>query len=148
MNNGHSNMPAYMDACHSSSVVCTGEVSNVDAELKRCILVRRMGHHFFYGCVHPVLKSVSSRFLRLGFLPSRQPAHFSNHKVETMVKRQKGLTIIQLMVLLLVAGIVGSVLLNIIIEHRCQSDRSAPLCIKQANALTLNAFERFNGLPA
>jgi Tfp pilus assembly protein PilE len=51
-----------------------------------------------------------------------------------MVKRQKGLTIIQLMVLLLIAGIAGSVLLKIIIEHRCQSDRSAPHCMKQANS--------------
>jgi len=46
-----------------------------------------------------------------------------------MVKRQNGLTIIQLMVLLLIAGIVGSLLLKIIIEHRCQRDPSASLCM-------------------
>jgi len=54
-----------------------------------------------------------------------------------MVKRQTGLTIIQLMVLLLVAGIVGSLLLKIIIEHRCQSDRSASLCIRHESATAL-----------
>jgi hypothetical protein len=66
-------------------------------------------------------------------LPDSQ-RNFLNHKADTMVKRQKGLTIIQLMVLLLIAGIAGSVLLKIIIEHRCQSDRSAPHCMKQANS--------------
>ena len=65
-----------------------------------------------------------------------------------MVKRQKGLTIIQLMVLLLIAGIAGSVLLKIIIERRCRSDQSAPLCIKQANRAAVNTFERLNGQPA
>ncbi|WP_194715122.1 hypothetical protein [Noviherbaspirillum soli] len=62
---------------------------------------------------------------------------FSIHKSRTMVKRQKGLTIIQLMVLLLIAGIVGSLLLKIIIEHRCQSDPSASLCIRHASAAGL-----------
>jgi Tfp pilus assembly major pilin PilA len=65
-----------------------------------------------------------------------------------MVKRQKGLTIIQLMVLLLIAGIAGSVLLKIVIEHRCQSDPSTPLCAKQEAPAATKGFERFNRLPA
>jgi Tfp pilus assembly protein PilW len=78
----------------------------------------------------------------------RAASAISNHKAETMVKRQKGLTIIQLMVLLLIAGIAGSVLLKIIIEHRCQSDRSALHCIKQENSAAANAFKWLNRQPA
>jgi hypothetical protein len=65
-----------------------------------------------------------------------------------MVKRQMGLTIIQLMVLLLIAGIVGSVLLKIIIEHRCQNDQSASLCIRHASAAALEMPGRFSRRPA
>jgi hypothetical protein len=65
-----------------------------------------------------------------------------------MVKRQKGLTIVQLMMLLLIAGIVGSLLLKIIIEHRCQSDRSASICMKHASAAALDMPGWFSRRPA
>ncbi|HEX8883306.1 MAG TPA: hypothetical protein VF797_02315 [Noviherbaspirillum sp.] len=65
-----------------------------------------------------------------------------------MVKTQKGLTIVQLMVLLLIAGIVGSLLLKIIIEHRCQSDQSASICMKHASAAALDMPGRFSRQPA
>jgi hypothetical protein len=65
-----------------------------------------------------------------------------------MVKRQEGLTIIQLMVLLLIAGIVGSLLLKIIIEHRCQSDPSASLCVRHANATGLKLPGQVSRQPA
>jgi hypothetical protein len=64
-----------------------------------------------------------------------------------MVKRQKGLTIVQLMVLLLIAGIVGSLLLRIIIEHRCQSDQSASICMKHGSAPALETPGWFNRRP-
>jgi ABC-type siderophore export system fused ATPase/permease subunit len=64
-----------------------------------------------------------------------------------MVKRQNGLTIIQLMVLLLIAGIVGSLLLKIIIEHRCQSDPSASLCMRHADAAALEMTGWFSRQP-
>jgi ABC-type siderophore export system fused ATPase/permease subunit len=72
---------------------------------------------------------------------------FSTHTFETMVKRQNGLTIIQLMVLLLIAGIVGSLLLKGIIEHRCQSDPSASLCIRHASAAALKTSGRISRQP-
>jgi len=65
-----------------------------------------------------------------------------------MVKRQKGLTIIQLMVLLLITGIVGSLLLKIIISHRCQSDQSASLCMRHASAAASEIPGWINWQPA
>lgn len=47
-----------------------------------------------------------------------------------MVKKQMGLSIIQLMVLLLVAGIAGSLALKAIIDQRCQATPSETLCKK------------------
>jgi Tfp pilus assembly protein PilW len=44
------------------------------------------------------------------------------------VKRQKGLTIVQLMFVLLIAGLVGSFVVNLIIDKRCESDPSRALC--------------------
>jgi hypothetical protein len=71
----------------------------------------------------------------------------SNHIREIMVKKQEGLTIIQLMVLLLIAGIAGSLLLKVIIDHRCQADQSASMCHRNASAAELKAFDRFNSQP-
>jgi Tfp pilus assembly protein PilE len=50
-----------------------------------------------------------------------------------MVKKQNGLTIIQLMVLLLVAGIIGSIAVSTIIDYRCKSDPTASICAKNQN---------------
>jgi hypothetical protein len=47
------------------------------------------------------------------------------------MKRQQGLTIIQIMVLLLIAGVVGSVIVNYIIDERCESDPSRTICAKK-----------------
>jgi prepilin-type N-terminal cleavage/methylation domain-containing protein len=52
-----------------------------------------------------------------------------------MVKNQNGLTIIELMVVLLFAGIAGSFALNAIIEHRCERDPAASICAKKPAAV-------------
>lgn len=44
------------------------------------------------------------------------------------MKTQKGLTIVQLMFILLIAGIAGSFLVDYLIEKRCEADPSAALC--------------------
>jgi uncharacterized protein (UPF0333 family) len=46
---------------------------------------------------------------------------------------QKGLTIIQLMLILLVAGIVGAYVVDVLIEKRCESSWSKTLCEARAN---------------
>lgn len=48
-----------------------------------------------------------------------------------MLNRQNGLTIIELMLVLLIAGIAGSFALNAIIEHRCERDPAASICAKK-----------------
>jgi hypothetical protein len=103
---------------------------------------------FSPACVHLIRESVSSRFLRFALLDFGGRRGFSNHKFTTMVKRQKGLTIIQLMVLLLITGIVGSLLLKIIISHRCQSDQSASLCMRHASAAASEIPGWINWQPA
>jgi Tfp pilus assembly protein PilE len=50
-----------------------------------------------------------------------------------MVKKQNGLTIIQLMVVLLVAGIIGSLAVSAIINYRCKSEPTASICTKNQN---------------
>lgn len=47
-----------------------------------------------------------------------------------MLHKQNGLTIIELMVVLLIAGIAGSFALNAIIEHRCERDPAASICAR------------------
>lgn len=47
---------------------------------------------------------------------------------------EKGLTIIQLMVVLLIAGLIGAFAVNFIIDKRCQSDPSSELCTERAAA--------------
>ncbi len=42
--------------------------------------------------------------------------------------RQKGLTIIQLMLVLLVIGLVGSYFVDFLIDQRCESSPSTTLC--------------------
>jgi Tfp pilus assembly protein PilE len=49
------------------------------------------------------------------------------------MKKQTGLTIIKLMVLLLVAGIVGSFAINALIKHRCLSDPAAHMCAEKSS---------------
>lgn len=44
------------------------------------------------------------------------------------MRRMKGLTIIQLMVVLLVAGIIGKVVVNLLIDKRCENSSSIKLC--------------------
>lgn len=46
------------------------------------------------------------------------------------MKRQQGLTIIQIMALLLIAGVLGSVIVKYLIEDRCESDPSRTVCTK------------------
>jgi Tfp pilus assembly protein PilE len=50
-----------------------------------------------------------------------------------MVKKQNGLTIIQLMVVLLVAGIIGSLAVNAIIDYRCKNNPTASICARNQN---------------
>jgi hypothetical protein len=47
---------------------------------------------------------------------------------------QKGLTIIQLMLILLVAGIVGAYVVDVLIDKRCDSSPSQTLCATRSNA--------------
>lgn len=47
------------------------------------------------------------------------------------MKIQDGLTIIELMVVLLIAGIAGSYALDVIIEHRCEHDSSGATCARK-----------------
>jgi hypothetical protein len=48
------------------------------------------------------------------------------------MKKMKGLTIIQLMVLLFFVGIVGSIVVNLIIDKRCEDNPKTELCISRA----------------
>jgi hypothetical protein len=61
----------------------------------------------------------------LAYDEARALAVFSRN----IMNRMKGLTIIQLMVTLLVAGIVGKILLDVLIAKRCESKPSLPLCV-------------------
>jgi Tfp pilus assembly protein PilE len=49
------------------------------------------------------------------------------------MNRMKGLTIIQLMITLLVAGIVGKILIDVLIAKRCESQSSIALCVDRKN---------------
>jgi hypothetical protein len=44
------------------------------------------------------------------------------------MKQPKGLTIIQLMVILIIAGIVGSVIVDIIIDKLCEAAPTKQIC--------------------
>jgi Tfp pilus assembly protein PilW len=45
--------------------------------------------------------------------------------------RQSGLTIIQLMIILLIAGILGSFIVDLLIEQRCERAPDKELCHKK-----------------
>lgn len=45
-------------------------------------------------------------------------------------KRAKGITIVQLMLVLLVAGIVGRLVVDFVIDKRCEAGQSVALCDK------------------
>jgi Tfp pilus assembly protein PilE len=47
------------------------------------------------------------------------------------MKKQAGLTIIKLMVLLLIAGILGSLAISALIKRRCLSDPTAQMCTEK-----------------
>lgn len=44
------------------------------------------------------------------------------------MKYEKGITIIQIMVILLIAGVVGWLAIDMVIEKRCESDPAKPIC--------------------
>ena len=46
-------------------------------------------------------------------------------------KKMQGLTIVKLMLLLFVAGIAGTLLLNYIIDKRCEAEPSREMCVKR-----------------
>jgi len=50
------------------------------------------------------------------------------------VTKRKGLTIIQLMVVLFIAGIVGWIVVDVIIDKRCEADPSKPMCVERKAA--------------
>jgi Tfp pilus assembly protein PilW len=52
------------------------------------------------------------------------------------MNRMKGLTIIQLMVTLLVAGIVGKILIDVLVAKRCDSNPSTQLCVDRKSSPT------------
>lgn len=47
---------------------------------------------------------------------------------ENALKKQQGLTIIQLMVVLLVAGLVGFYVIRAVLDYRCKDDPTASMC--------------------
>ena len=49
------------------------------------------------------------------------------------MKKQTGLTIIKLMVLLLIAGIVASLAINALIRHRCLANPAAQICTEKVS---------------
>jgi Tfp pilus assembly protein PilE len=44
------------------------------------------------------------------------------------MKREKGLTIVQLMLVLLIAGVVGHFVVEYVIEKRCENNQASSLC--------------------
>ena len=52
------------------------------------------------------------------------------------MKKAKGLTIIQLMVVLFIAGIVGWIVVDVIIDKRCEADPAKPICAERKAART------------
>jgi Tfp pilus assembly protein PilW len=51
------------------------------------------------------------------------------------MKRMKGLTIVQLMVVLLLAGLVAKIVIEVLIDKRCESDPSTQLCADRKDTL-------------
>ena len=48
------------------------------------------------------------------------------------MKKQAGLTIISLMILLLLAGFAGLLTINALIRHRCLTDSAAHICVHKS----------------
>jgi hypothetical protein len=65
---------------------------------------------------------------------ARYHPHFAARGMhrENALKKQQGLTIIQLMTVLLVAGIVGYFVIQKVIDYRCKDDPTASLCQRAA----------------
>lgn len=52
------------------------------------------------------------------------------------MNHMKGITIIQLMIVLLIVGIVGSVVVELLIEKRCEGGTPVKLCMDRKAART------------
>jgi Tfp pilus assembly protein PilE len=50
------------------------------------------------------------------------------------LKKQQGLTIIQLMMVLFIAGIVGYFVIQKVVDYRCSQDPSASMCQRAAKS--------------
>jgi hypothetical protein len=48
------------------------------------------------------------------------------------MKNQAGITIIKLMLLLLIAGILGSLSISVLIRHRCLTDPAEQMCTEKS----------------
>jgi hypothetical protein len=44
------------------------------------------------------------------------------------MKRMRGLTIVQLMLILLIAGLIGKVVIDLLVEKRCADQPASALC--------------------
>ncbi|MBK4737241.1 hypothetical protein [Noviherbaspirillum pedocola] len=68
--------------------------------------------------------------MRRKFPPARYHPHFAACAAfrESALKKQQGLTIIQLMVVLLVAGLVGFYVIRAVVDYRCKDDPTASVC--------------------
>jgi hypothetical protein len=53
---------------------------------------------------------------------------------EVLMRQAKGITIVQLMVVLLIVGIVGLFVVEFIIDKRCEADPSKQLCVDRKAA--------------
>jgi competence protein ComGC len=58
------------------------------------------------------------------------------------MKRSKGFTIVQTMIILLIAGIVAWLVVNIIIDKRCESDPAKPICVDRKTASFMDTINR------
>ncbi len=52
----------------------------------------------------------------------------SNAPAEARYFRQSGLTLIQIMLIFIVVGIIGSTIANYVIDKRCESQPTASIC--------------------
>lgn len=52
------------------------------------------------------------------------------------MKRMKGLTIVQLMVVLLLVGVIVKIVVDVLIDKRCESNPSIQLCANRKDTST------------
>ena len=52
----------------------------------------------------------------------------SNTPAEARYFRQSGLTLIQLMVIFLIVGVIGSTIANYVVDKRCEAQPTASMC--------------------